>query len=122
LARGADNERRAGPSILVDRRRTVKKLYAVTRTRGGAWKAGVAVEQQYDWSGHMDYVRSLHAEGFVVLAGSLDGTDDALLIVCAEDELEIKQKLEWDSWTANDLLRTTRVVPWTIRVGSLDRA
>jgi uncharacterized protein YciI len=95
------------------------RLYAVTRTRGGAWKAGVSAEQQYDWHGHIGYVQKLHEEGFVVLAGSLEGTPDALLIVRAKDELEINQKLEWDTWTANDLLRTTRVVPWQIRVGTL---
>jgi uncharacterized protein YciI len=95
------------------------RLYAVIRTRGGAWKEGVAAEQQYDWHGHIGYVRKLHDEGFVVLAGSLEGTEDALLIVRATDEQEIKQKLEWDSWTANDLLRTTKVVPWQIRVGTL---
>ena len=95
------------------------RLYAVTRTRGGAWKEGVPVEQQYDFQGHMDYIHQLHAEGFIVAAGGLDGTNDALLIVRAKDELAIKQKLEWDSWTANDLLRTTKVVPWTVRVGSI---
>ena len=99
----------------------MSRLYAVIRTRGGAWKADVPVERQYDFDGHMDYIRRLHAEGFIVLAGGLDGTDDALLIVRAADEDEIKRKLEWDSWTANDLLRTVRVAPWTIRVGSLDR-
>ncbi len=95
------------------------RLYAVTRTRGGAWKPGVPAEQQYDYRGHIDYVKQLHADGFVVAAGSLDGTDDALLIVRAKDEREIKEKLEWDSWTANDLLRTTKVAPWTVRVGSV---
>jgi uncharacterized protein YciI len=98
------------------------RLYAVIRSRGGAWKPDVPGEQQYDWAGHLAYIEKLHAEGFVVLAGSLDGTPDALVIVRAADEREIKSKLEWDSWTANDLLRTTRVVPWTLRVGSLDRA
>jgi len=97
------------------------RLFAVTRTRGGAWKPGLPAEQQYDWRGHVDYVERLHAEGFVVAAGSLDGTDEALLIVRAGDEREIKEKLEWDSWSANDLLRTTRVVPWTVRVGSVER-
>lgn len=96
------------------------RLFAVTRTRGGAWKAGLPAEQQYDWHGHMGYVEKLHADGFVVAAGSLDGTNDALLIVRAKDEREIKEKLEWDSWTANDLLRTTRVVPWTVRVGAIE--
>lgn len=96
------------------------KIFAVTRTRGGAWKEGIPVEQQYDFNGHMDYVRKLHAEGVVVYAGGLDGTNDALLIMRAKDEQEIKRKLEWDSWTANDLLRTIKVAPWTVRVGTLD--
>ena len=97
------------------------RLFAVMRTRGGAWKAGLPAERQYDWRGHFDYVQKLHTEGFVVAAGSLEGTDDALLIVRAKDERGIKEKLEWDSWTANDLLRTTLVVPWTVRVGSVER-
>ena len=95
------------------------RLYAVTRTRGGAWKEGVPVERQYDYRGHIDYIEKLRAEGFIVAAGGLDGTNDALLIIRAKDEHEIKQKLEWDSWTANDLLRTTLVAPWTVRVGSI---
>jgi uncharacterized protein YciI len=96
------------------------RLYAITRTQGGAWKQGIPVEQQYDYRGHIDYIEKLHAEGFIVAAGGLDGTKDALLIVRAADEQEIKQKLEWDSWTANDLLRTARVAPWTVRVGSVE--
>jgi uncharacterized protein YciI len=95
------------------------RLYAVMRTRGGAWKEGVSVERQYDYQGHIDYIEKLRAEGFIVAAGGLDGTKDALLIVRAQDEHEIKVKLEWDSWTANDLLRTTLVAPWTVRVGKI---
>lgn len=98
------------------------RLFMVIRTRGGAWKDGVPAERQYDWDGHLGYVETLHREGFLVAAGSLDGTPDALLIVRAADEGEIKRKLEWDSWTANDLLRTTRVAPWTIRVGGIGQA
>lgn len=96
------------------------RLYAVTRTRGGAWKEGVPVEQQYDYRGHIDYIDKLRREGFIVAAGGLDGTHDALLIVRAADEQEIKEKLEWDTWTANDLLRTTRMAGWTVRVGSVE--
>ena len=97
----------------------MSRLYAITRTRGGAWKQGVPADRQYDYRGHIAYIEKLHAEGFIVAAGGLDGTGDALLIVRADDEQEIKVKLEWDSWTANDLLRTTRVAPWTVRVGSV---
>lgn len=95
------------------------RLYAVIRTRGGAWKEGIPVEQQYDYRGHIDYIDKLRDEGFIVAAGGLDGTNDALLLIRAKDEQEIKEKLEWDSWTANDLLRTVRVAAWTVRVGSI---
>ncbi|MGH7075415.1 MAG: hypothetical protein ACREFD_14595 [Stellaceae bacterium] len=94
-----------------------RRLYAVIRSRGGAWKPDVPVEQQYDWQGHAQFMDGLHQEGFLVLAGPLNGTPEALLIVRASGEQEIKEKLEWDSWSANDILRTTRIAPWTIRIG-----
>jgi uncharacterized protein YciI len=95
------------------------RLFAVVRTRGGAWKPGLPVEQQFDWRGHAAFMDKLYEEGFVILAGPLEGTEDALIMVRAKDPEEIRRKLEWDSWTANDLLRTTRSAPWNLRLGSI---
>jgi uncharacterized protein YciI len=65
-------------------------------------------------------MNGLKAEGFVVLGGPLEGTPEVLLIIRAEDEAEIRARLAADPWSASDLLRVDRAVPWTLRLGSLE--
>ncbi len=98
----------------------MSRLFAIMIVHGPAWKPALAMEEQFDWHGHAGYLDSLHAEGFVVLGGPLEGTDDVLLIVRANDADEVRARFAWDSWHANDLLRITRIVPWQLRLGSLD--
>lgn len=63
---------------------------------------------------------ALESQGFVLLGGPLEGTPDVLLIIRAKDEEEINTQLAADCWTQNGLLLTTRIVPWTLRLGRLD--
>jgi uncharacterized protein YciI len=98
------------------------RLFAVTRTRGPAWDPARPMEAQADWAGHAAFIHSLHAEGFVLLVGPLEDTPDALLIVRARDAQEIDARLARDCWTHLDLLRTTQVAPWTLRLGSIGSA
>src|SRR5215469_8708130 len=95
-------------------------LFAVLRTRGPAWQDSQPLEGQADWTAHASFMNALAKEGFVVLGGPLEGTADVLLIVRAGSPDEIRARLADDPWTHNDLLRVTRVVPWTLRLGSLD--
>jgi uncharacterized protein YciI len=94
-------------------------LFAVTRTRGANWNVGRALEQQWDWAGHAAFMNRLHAEGFVILGGPLNGTPDVLLIIAANDEQEIPARLAGDSWSKEDLLRIKQIWPWNLRLGSL---
>jgi hypothetical protein len=55
----------------------------------------------------------------MVLGGPLDGTSDVLLIVRAKTRDEILARLSADPWTGLDLLRVSRITPWTLRLGSL---
>ena len=97
----------------------MSRLFAVARSRGTAWNDSLSLEQQADWRGHADFMNALHAEGFVLLGGPLEGTSDVLLIIRADDANEIHARLSADSWTSNDLLRIKQIVPWTLRLGSL---
>lgn len=94
------------------------QLFAVTRSRGPRWNAAGGLEAQPGWRGHADFMDALHAEGFVLLAGPLEGTSEALLIVRAASPAEIEARLAGDPWN-DGLLSTTRIAPWTLRLGAL---
>jgi hypothetical protein len=94
-------------------------LFAVIRSHGGAWQALRPTEGQEAWDSHAVFMNSLENEGFVILGGPLEGTSDVLLVVRAETPDEIIERLSADPRTGLDLLRVSRVAPWTLRLGSL---
>jgi hypothetical protein len=96
------------------------QIFAVTRTRGPAYNPALALEQQDDWRGHADFMNGLHREGFVLLGGPLEGTSDVLLIIRSKNADEIRARFSGDSWTRKDLLRIKQILPWTLRLGSLN--
>jgi len=95
------------------------KLFAVVRTRGGGWQQSAPLEEQPGWDAHATFMDGLHQEGFVVLGGPLEGTDDVLLIVRANDPVQIVERFAADPWSEADLLLISRISPWTIRLGSI---
>ena len=95
------------------------RLYAVMRTRGPRWDAARSMVEQDEWRAHATFMDGLAKDGFLVLVGPLEGTPDVLLIVRATSDDEIATRLADDPWSALDLLRVTRVAPWTLRIGSL---
>lgn len=97
----------------------MSQLFAVTRSRGSSWNHNSCLEEQADWPAHAQFMNALHAEGFVLLGGPLEGTPDVLLIIRATDANEVHARLAADPWTRNDLLRIKQIVPWTLRLGSL---
>lgn len=78
------------------------------------------MESQAGWASHAAFMNTLENEEFVILGGPLEGTSDVLLVVRAESADAVQARLASDPWTAQDLLRTTRVTPWTLRLGSLE--
>jgi uncharacterized protein YciI len=98
----------------------MKQLFAVIHLRGPAWNSSSPLEGQEDWVPHKDFVNALHAEGFVLLAGPLEGTSNVLLIVRADNAEQIRSRIAQDPWIQKDLLRFSVVAPWTLRIGSLD--
>jgi uncharacterized protein YciI len=93
------------------------RLYTVTLSRGPTWNGSQALEGQAVWRPHADFMNALHAEGFVLLAGPLEGTSDVLQIVRADSPEQITTRLGDDPWAHNGLLRVIRIVPWDLRIG-----
>ena len=95
----------------------MERIFAVTRTRGPGWNDRLAMEEQVDWKGHAAFMNALHAEGFVLVGGPLEGKRDTLPIIRANDADEIASRLSADPWTETDLLRIRQAIPWTLRLG-----
>lgn len=97
----------------------MQSLFAVIRSRGPAWDASRSMDGQDGWAAHAEFMNGLRDDGFVLLGGPLEGTADVLLIIRADGPAQIEACLARDPWTANDLLRITRILPWRLRLGSL---
>lgn len=78
------------------------------------------MEDQPDWDAHAPFMTALHEQGFVALAGPLEGTPDVLLIARADSAEQLVAQLTSDPWVHSDLLRLKQVTPWTVRLGSLE--
>jgi uncharacterized protein YciI len=97
----------------------VPRIFAVIRSRGPGWNAALGMEEQEGWRAHADFMDALYAEGFFLLAGPLEGTSEVLLIVRAESESAVLDRLARDPWSGR-MLSISRVAPWTLRLGFLD--
>jgi uncharacterized protein YciI len=73
------------------------------------------------WDAHAAFVDALAEEGVVVLGGPIgegDG-DNALLVVDADSETEMRARLAEDPW-AEDMLTIQSVRPWSVWVRADD--
>ena len=71
---------------------------------------------------HAAFMNDLADEGFLLFAGPLAGSEGgrvrALLIVDADSEDEIRNRLADDPWEAADQIRTVSIEPWNIFTGA----
>ena len=95
------------------------QLFAVMLNHGPAYQRGLPLESQTEWDAHAKFMDKLVDDGVVKLGGPLKGTSEVLLILRAQSEDEIRQRLAPDPWHRMDLLRVARIMPWTIRLGTL---
>jgi hypothetical protein len=99
----------------------MKRLFAVIRSHGAAWQASRSIEDQEDWEAHDSFTNTLEKEGFVLLGGPLEGANEVLLLIRASTADEIVERLLADPWSSGDILRISRITPWTLRLGSLSQ-
>jgi len=95
--------------------------YAVIREAGPGWIDG-GIAAQPDVADHAAFMNKLADEGLVVFAGPLAGTETgrlrALLIMEADTEGEIRERLADDPWVHTDRLAIARLEPWNLIVGT----
>lgn len=93
--------------------------YVVRVERGGPWDWSRDLREQDGWDEHARYMDGLFEEGFVLLAGPLEGDRETLWIVEAESEAQIRRRMAEDPWAANGMLRPVRIERWTVLLDAL---
>ncbi len=96
--------------------------FAVIRDAGPAWTDGQGAFEQPGVDEHAAFMNGLADEGIVLFAGPLAGSEHGrirvLLIVMAESEAVILDRLAADPWAQAQQLVTTSVEPWNLFVGA----
>lgn len=90
--------------------------YLVTQAlTGPAYDPGRPLEEQTDWTAHIDFVTGLAEQGVMLLAGPLAGGDLVLQVVEAESDDAVRSLVGADPWNDSHL-RITSVQEWILRV------
>ena len=97
----------------------MERVFVVLRSRGPAWDDSKPLESQAAWPAHAEFMDALFEGRFAALAGPLEGTRDALLILRASSASEVVERLAPDPWTTNGLLVTRQISLWQLRLGTL---
>jgi uncharacterized protein YciI len=74
--------------------------------------------EQPFWDEHAAFIDQLVAEGFILMGGPLIDEGGAMLIVSADDENEVREKLQNDPWFRHGILKLESVKRWQVFIDS----
>jgi uncharacterized protein YciI len=77
--------------------------------------------EQPFWDEHAQFIDKLVDEGFIVMGGPLVDEGGAMLIVNAEGEGDVRERLRHDPWTTQGILQLESVKRWEIFIDELHR-
>ena len=96
--------------------------FAVTREAGPAWIDGKSTFEQPAVTEHSAYMNALADEGIILFAGPVAGSEHerirVLLVLAADNEVEIRRRLAEDPWAHAQRLVTSSIERWNLLVGA----
>jgi uncharacterized protein YciI len=93
--------------------------YLVRLRRGGPWDWSRDMREQSGWVEHARFMDDLVDAGFVRLAGPLEGDREVLMLIDAESEDAIRERLAADPWAASGMLSPLSVERWNVVLDGL---
>jgi uncharacterized protein YciI len=98
---------------------SMEGLYVVTSSAGPRRDLTTGTREQPFWDEHAAFIDGLVDDGFVVLGGPLVDEGGAMIVVRAESEEAVRQRLQEDPWYREEILRLERIRRWEIFVDAL---
>jgi uncharacterized protein YciI len=95
--------------------------YMVISTAGSNRDLAKGTREQVHWDDHAAFIDGLVDEGFMVLGGPLADEGGAMIVVRAESEADVRERLRKDPWYVHGVLQLERIRRWEIFVNELHR-
>jgi hypothetical protein len=95
------------------------RYFVVIRDHGENWNDALSMRQQEQWDEHARFMDALVDDGFIALGGIIAEGQKALLVIRAESDAEIRNRLADDPWTPLGLLGVTSIDRWEILLGAI---
>ncbi|HEY2045581.1 MAG TPA: YciI family protein [Candidatus Udaeobacter sp.] len=92
----------------------MKNTFVTISSAGPNRDLSKGTREQPFWNEHAAFIDQLVAESFVLMGGPLVDEDGAMLIVNADDESEVREKLKNDPWMKHGVLKLDSVKRWQI--------
>jgi uncharacterized protein YciI len=96
------------------------QLYVVRVERGGPWDWARDMREQDGWDEHARFMNGLVDDGLIVLGGPLESDREALHVVRASSEDDVRARFAQDNWAQNGMLTVMSVERWTILLAPVD--
>ena len=92
----------------------MKSTFVITSAAGPNRDPSKSTRQQPLWDEHAEFIDQLVAEGFILMGGPLVDEGGSMLIVNADDEMEVREKLKSDPWMKHGVLKLECIKRWQI--------
>jgi uncharacterized protein len=93
---------------------SLKNTFVTISSAGPNRDRSKGTRQQPFWDEHAAFIDQLVAEGFVFMGGPFIDEGGAMLIVKADDEDEVREKIKKDPWMKHGVLKLESVKRWQI--------
>jgi uncharacterized protein len=92
----------------------MKSTFVVISSAGPNRDRSMSTREQPLWNEHAAFIDQLVAEGFILMGGPLVDESGAMLIVNADDENAVREKLKDDPWYTHGILKLESVKRWQV--------
>ena len=92
----------------------MKNAFVAISSAGPNRDSSKGTREQLFWDEHAKFIDQLVDDGFILMGGPLVDEGGSLLILNAEDENEVPEKLKNDPWTEHGILKLEGVKRWEI--------
>jgi uncharacterized protein YciI len=92
----------------------MKSTFVIISSAGPNRDPSKGTRQQPLWDEHANFIDQLVAEGFIFMGGPFVDEGGSMLVVNADDEMEVREKLKSDPWMKQGVLKLESVKRWQI--------